>query len=85
MPRLAPANPDHIAGQHHGVAVFSDAARRTEIEALMRVDGGKSYWRDPAVQHEYGEVLARLAGEAPPLSPTAEAVPDPAARPLDAA
>jgi hypothetical protein len=26
----------------------SDAARRTEIEALMRVDGGKGYWRDPA-------------------------------------
>jgi hypothetical protein len=25
-----------------------DAARRTEIEALMRVDGGKGYWRDPA-------------------------------------
>ena len=65
--------------------MFSDAARRTEIEALMRVDGGKSYWRDPAVQREYGEVLARLAGEAPPLAPAAEAVPDPAARPLDAA
>jgi hypothetical protein len=42
----------------------------------MRVDGGKSYWRDPAVQREYGEVLARLAGEAPPLAPAAEAVPD---------
>jgi hypothetical protein len=47
-------------------------------EALMRVDGGKGCWRDLAVQREYGEVLARLAGEAPPLSPAPvapEAVP----------
>jgi hypothetical protein len=61
--------------------VVSDAARRIEIEALMRVDGGKAYWRDQAVQREYGEVLARLAGEAPPLAPVAEAVADPAASP----
>jgi hypothetical protein len=47
----------------------SDAGRRTEIEAMMRTDGGKGYWRDPGVQREYGEVLARLAGEAPPLPP----------------
>jgi hypothetical protein len=52
-------------------AAVSDAARRIEIEALMRVDGGKGYWRDQAVQREYGEVLARLAGEAPPLAPAA--------------
>jgi hypothetical protein len=51
----------------------------------MRVDGGKGYWRDQAVQREYGEVLARLAGEAPPLVPAAEAVSVPAAPPQDTA
>jgi hypothetical protein len=51
----------------------SDAARRTEIEAMMRTDGGKGYWNDPGVQREYGEVIARLADEAPPLSPQAPA------------
>jgi hypothetical protein len=64
-PGAAPAAPAPVK-----VAV-SDAARRGEIEAMMRTDGGKGYWRDPVVQREYGEVLARLAGEAPPLSPQA--------------
>jgi hypothetical protein len=58
----------------------SDAGRRTEIEAMMRTDGGKAYWGDLGVQREYGEVLARLAGEAPPLSPQA-----PVAIPAEAA
>jgi hypothetical protein len=49
--------------------IVSDAARRGEIETMMRTDGGKAYWRDPGVQREHGEVLARLA--APPLSPPA--------------
>jgi hypothetical protein len=40
---------------------------------MMRADGGKACWNDPGVQREYGEVLARLAGEAPPLSPAAPA------------
>jgi hypothetical protein len=62
-PAAAPAAPVPVR-----VAV-SDAARRTEIEAMMRTDGGKGYRGDPGVQREYGEVLARLAGEAPPLSP----------------
>jgi hypothetical protein len=75
QPAAAPAAPAPAK------AVVSDAARRTEIEALMRVDGGKGYWRDRAVQREYGEVLARLSGEAPPLVPAAEAAPDPAASP----
>jgi hypothetical protein len=48
-----------------------DTNRRREIEALMGKDGGRAYWGDPAVQKEYTEVLARLAGEAPPLSPQA--------------
>jgi Phosphoesterase family len=30
--------------------------------------GGKGYWGDPGIQREYGKVLDRLAGEAPPLS-----------------
>jgi hypothetical protein len=59
----APAAPASVK-----VAV-SDAARRTEIEAMMRADGGKAYWGDPGVQREYSEVLARLV--APPLSPPA--------------
>jgi hypothetical protein len=62
-PGAAPAAPAPVK-----VAV-SDAARRGEIEAMMRTDGGKAYWGDPGVQREYGEVLARLA--APPLSPPA--------------
>jgi hypothetical protein len=58
--------------------VVSDAARRGEIETMMRTDGGKAYWNNPDVQAEYNQVLARLAGEAPPLAPAAaapEAVP----------
>jgi hypothetical protein len=62
-PAAAPAAPAPVK-----VAV-PDAARRTEIETIMRTDGGKAYWGDPGVQREYGEVLARLA--APPLSPPA--------------
>jgi hypothetical protein len=79
-PPVATAAPSPAAPAPAKAAV-SDAARRTEIEALMRTDGGKGYWRDPAVQREYGEVLARLSGEAPPLAPAAEAAPDPAASP----
>jgi hypothetical protein len=37
----------------------------------MRTDGGKAYWGGPGIQREYGEVLAGLAGEAPPLPPPA--------------
>jgi hypothetical protein len=55
----------------------SDAARRGEIETMMRTDGGKAYWGDQGIQREYGEVLARLAGEAPPLSPRAPDAPPP--------
>jgi len=62
-----------------GEVVVSDAARRGEIEAMMRTDGGKAYWGDPGVQREYSELLARLAGEAPPLSPQAPVAPAPAA------
>jgi hypothetical protein len=79
-PSVAAAAPSPAASAPAKPAV-SDAARRIEIEALMRVDGGKAYWRDPAIQHEYTQVLGRLAGEAPPLAPAAEAVPDPAASP----
>jgi hypothetical protein len=83
-PAAAPAAPAPTPAK----AAVSDATRRAEIEALMRVDGGKAYWRDPGVQREYGQVLARLAGEAPPLAPAApEAVPMSApaeARPQDA-
>jgi hypothetical protein len=68
-PAAAPAAPAPVK-----VAV-SDAARRTEIEALMRTEGGKAYWGDSGIQREYGEVLARLAGEAPPLSPQAQDAP----------
>jgi hypothetical protein len=63
-PAAAPAAPAPTPAK----AAVSDATRRAEIEALMRVDGGKAYWRDPGVQREYGQVLARLAGEAPPLA-----------------
>jgi hypothetical protein len=73
QPAAAPGPPVPPAAPAPVKVAVSDAARRTEIEAMMRVDGGKVYWRDPAVQREYREVLARLAGEAPPLSPQAPA------------
>jgi hypothetical protein len=66
-PAAAPATPVPVK------VAISDGARRTEIEAMMRTDGGKAYWGDPGIQREYGEVLARLAGEAPPLSADAPA------------
>jgi hypothetical protein len=63
-PAAAPAAPAPAK------AVVSDAARRTEIEMLMRsANGGAAYWRNPGVQREYSQVLARLSGEAPPLAP----------------
>jgi hypothetical protein len=50
------------------MVAVSDAARRTEIETMMRTDGGEGYWSDPGFQREYGEVLApEKEDEAPPL------------------
>jgi hypothetical protein len=70
-PAAAPVAPVPVK-----VAV-SDAARRTEIEAMVRVDGGGGYWGNPGVQREYNEMLSRLAGEAAPLSPHAPVAPAP--------
>jgi hypothetical protein len=76
-PAVAPSPPRAAAAAAAPPApvkvAVSDAARRTEIEAMIRTDGGKGYWGDPGIQREYGEVFARLAGEAPPLSPNAPA------------
>jgi hypothetical protein len=69
QPAVAPSPP---AAPAPVKVVVSDADRIMEIEAMMRVNGGKGYWGDPGVQREYGEVLARPAGEAAPLSPQAQ-------------
>jgi hypothetical protein len=57
------------------MAALQVNARSRATAAKMRTDGG-----NPGIQREVGEVLARLADEAPPLSPQA-----PVAVPAEAA
>ena len=60
-----------------------DARRRGDIEALMRQDGGRAYWRDEAVQAEYRDILSRAAPSTwPPTVSPAQAPAPGSNRPL---
>jgi hypothetical protein len=72
----SPVSPAAAPAPAPAKAAVSDAARRTEIEAMMRsANDGAAYWRNPGVQREYSQILGRLTEKAPPLTPAPEAVP----------
>jgi hypothetical protein len=65
-PARSPGEIEQALAQRDAV---QDIARRREIEQTMR-DNPSAYWRNPAMQTELGEIIARQLTPADPMDPS---------------